>query len=81
MFIVKAENKVNKKLVKYLAYQPGMGWYLTDSIRQAFQFSQAERRLWRSQQSKSALGWLLLDWTFSPTNVGRSSAQTRVVSR
>jgi hypothetical protein len=47
MFIAKVERDFgSKKLVRYIAYQPGMlDWYLTNTARRAFRFGVAEREL------------------------------------
>jgi hypothetical protein len=60
MFLAKVENE-KMGLSKYLAYYPGMGWYLTSDDCLAYAFSSRERRraaaVWRAQRSKFFSGW------------------------
>jgi hypothetical protein len=60
MFIAKINNE-KLGLAKYLAYYPGMGWYLTSDDCLAYPFASRERRraaaVWRGQRSAFASGW------------------------
>jgi hypothetical protein len=60
MFKAVVENE-NRGLVKYLAFQPGMGWYLTYNDTEAYAFPRAGQRrvaeLWQSERSKFFQGW------------------------
>jgi hypothetical protein len=60
MFKAVVENE-NRGLVKYLAFQPGMGWYLTFDESSAYTFARADRQrvaeLWQSERAKFFQGW------------------------
>jgi hypothetical protein len=60
MFLAAVENE-SRDLVKYLAFQPGMGWYLTFDESSAYTFPRAGQRrvaeLWQSERSKFASEW------------------------
>jgi hypothetical protein len=60
MFMAAVENE-SRGLIKYLAFQPGMGWYLTTDESLAYAFPRAGRQrvadLWQNERSKFASGW------------------------
>jgi hypothetical protein len=60
MFIAAVENE-GRGLVKYLAYQHGMGWYLTFDEKVAYAFPSEERQhvadTWSAERRKFFSSW------------------------